>query len=694
MDLTTEYPLWFVAACAAAAAVVAGVLYYRSRANRTFSKTLIRILTGIRFVAVFLLALLLLNPLVRQFTEEVEEPLVVFAQDLSSSLLLSEDSTDLQSVYLDQLQALEGEASGQFRFSVLGFGETVTEGVEDGFTQKYTDFSTLFRAVENRYGNTNLGALVVASDGLVNRGINPLYYSFQFPVPIYTVALGDSSVQRDALIASTRHNTIAYRGNEFPITVNVQTQGYAGQEVEVRILHRGQTVKQETRAVSGTDFSEEMTFYLSSDSLGIQRYTVEVESLPDEVTYRNNRQEVYIDILENRNRILILAGKPHPDVAALRQVLAANANNEVEAELFANRSSDPGTFNLVIAHGMDNADFGPVYRTLRDRGIPVLWVFTSRQDWRTINSYGTGLRFRFPRNQALPQATQARINPELSLFQWSEGLPDRLPKWPAITGVLAEVRTSGTLTPAIWANIGEVETQRPLLAFWDENGYKQGYLWGEGLWRWRLEEYRTHEDTKFFEEIWKKSVQYLVLKEDRSRFRLEYPNQLTESMPFSLTAEFYNQSYERITDPEVNVVLRTASDETYEYTMSRSNGSYVLDAGRLSAGDYSLEASVTFQGETFTKRGSFAVSPITVESLKTRADHLLLQALAERTGGRALTRDQLSELPEIIREQTPLQGVIHTEENLAQLLQKPWILILLLVLFSAEWFLRRYYGTV
>lgn len=694
MELATEYPPAWIALCVLIAAAYAGILYFRNRANRTFSVGWVRLLTALRFSTVLVLTLLFLRPFFKQYLEEVEPPLIVFAQDRSASLRLGSDSTYLVTTYADQVSQLEADLSERYRVERLDFGDVVTDTAAQGYEQAFTDFSALLRAVEDRYGNTNLGAVIVASDGIVNRGMNPLYYPMKYPVPIYTVALGDSAVRKDVLIREVLHNAVAYRGNEFPIKVTVQAQQVAGSNVKVSIEQNGKEVAGKTISVSGNEVSREETFFLQSDSLGIQRYRVRVSALDNEATYANNQRDVFIDILENRNRILIVAQRPHPDVAALKSVLQADADNEVVTSLWKNWNEDLTQFNLVIVHGVDDPGFRLAYQRLRQSGIPVWWVFASQENWLEVNKFGTGLRFNFPRSRSVPQATKALTNQAFTLFQPGSEAERRVTQWPAVTGSLAEVKAVVPLQSALFQQIEGIATLRPLWAFWEQDGYKQGFIWGEGIWRWKLDEYRRTQSTEVFTELVSKSVQYLVLQEDRSRFQLTYGKQLTERDPFEIRAEFYNASYERITDPEVTLELRSDEGASYEYVFGRQADRYTLNTGLLDPGNYTFTAATKFEGQTFTKQGEFAVSASTVEALNTRADFLLLEALADRNGGQFILPEQLSELPDLIESNTPLQGVVHTREAYTEILEEPWILIVILLLVTGEWFVRRWWGVV
>ena len=56
----------------------------------------------------------------------------------------------------------------------------------------------------------------------------------RIPAPLHTIALGDTSLQKDIRILRLLHNDVAGLGNRFPIEIELGAQGYQGPS-EVRI---------------------------------------------------------------------------------------------------------------------------------------------------------------------------------------------------------------------------------------------------------------------------------------------------------------------------------------------------------------------------------------------------------------------------------------------------------------------------
>ena len=51
-------------------------------------------------------------------------------------------------------------------------------------------------------------------------------------------------------------------------------------------------------------------------------------------------------------------------------------------------------------------------------------------------------------------------------------------------------------------------------------------------------------------------VQYLCLKEDKSRFKIQNKNSFLENESIIFTAELYNRSFESVKDANINIVFK------------------------------------------------------------------------------------------------------------------------------------------
>ena len=118
-------------------------------------------------------------------------------------------------------------------------------------------------------------------------------------------------------------------------------------------------------------------------------------------------------------------------------------------------------------------------------------------------------------------------------------------------------------TPVFYQKLQGIETNKPLVATGKIEGRKIGYIFGEGIWRWRLFDYYQNQSHIRFNEIVNQLIQYMALRENEDNFIVEYKPVYNETDDVVLNAEVYNDAFERITAEEVNIELKNSNNENF-----------------------------------------------------------------------------------------------------------------------------------
>ncbi len=694
MSIVTEYPSWYILLCLALGLGLAVVLYFKDRTNRHFPKWLRILLSIFRFGAVSLLAFFLLKPLIKTTDRIVEKPLVVFAMDNSESVVIGSDSTDIKSNFLPALKSISQQMGDNYEVVTYHFGEHLQPGLDSlNFDEKITDFSNLLEELYTKYSNRNLGAVVVASDGLYNKGMNPLYSFKKLDVPIYTVALGDTTAKRDVLIKEVINNRLAYLGNEFPMQITIESRQAQGEKLQVKVMKKGSIFFNKTVDVNSNFQDNTFDLTLDAKEVGLQRYTVTVSAIKNEVTYANNRKDVFIDILDNRQKILILANSPHPDIAAIKESIENNENYEVTTKLSKDFKGKIKDYSLVIFHQIPNVEgksLGLVTEAM-EGNIPSLFVTGIQMDFTKFNSLNLG--FSFNQTNGTFNETNAMFNEGFTSFTLSDESKKMIRRYPPLFMPFGQFEFSPGVNSFIYQRIGSIETQKPLMAFNKINDDKIGLIAGEGLWRWKNFCYLENQSHDAFDELILKQVQFLAAKEDKSQFRVSSGNNFLENEPIIFNGEVYNESYELINDPDVSMQISDEEGNDYNFEFSRYNDRYRLEAGSLPVGNYYYVAKTRQGGKNLKETGEFSVSAIQLEQLNTQADHHLLYQFAEENGGKMVMPDQLESLKNLIANNNRVHATSYESKKLSDLINLPWILFLILGLLSLEWLLRKRFGS-
>ncbi|MEO5910372.1 MAG: hypothetical protein ABIP95_05765 [Pelobium sp.] len=687
--LFNDLSAWWLIPCLILGFGLAWLLYQNSRLE---DKNLKWILFSLRGVLLTLLAFLLISPLLRSIKQRLEKPLIIIAQDasasISASLVKGFDST----VYHQDFKKLADELSSDYEVKVLHFGEEIKEGFDFKQGNKQTDFSALFSYVKDQYANRNVGALVFASDGIYNRGANPINQLHSVNYPIYSIALGDTIPKKDVVLAQVNYNNLVYLGNDHQLEIQVAAFKAKGVNSVLNISTNDGQAKSQSINIDSDDWRKTFTINLEARKKGIQKITIAVQPVKGELSTQNNRQSIYVEVLDGREKVLILAAAPHPDISALRQAIEGNKNYEVKVAFADEVPANLNDYGLVIFHALPSLSH-PISQVLAQTAQKSRWfIITSQSNVQGITQQ-QGLI-----NISSNGATQeyiSSLNQNFYAFSLSEETKTVLSALAPLTAPFGNYSLKVPGVVLFYQQVGNVTTSAPLLSFGNEGTVKTAVLTGEGIWRWRLEDFEKHENHDAIDELISKTVQYLNAKEDKRKFRV-YPakNRFAENEHVILNAELYNDNYELNNEPDVAIDLRSKAGKKYSFLFSRSGKNYQLDAGLLPSDEYTFEAKTSLGKNNYTASGSFLIEELNMELMQTTANHQLLYNLATQSGGEMVYPNAIISLKDLILKNEKVKTISYEEKSYESLINLKWIFVVLMLLLSLEWFLRKRNGAI
>lgn len=696
LDLTFQYPAWFLIFCALLGLGYALLLYYRDTTFREQAPRLHVWLGIMRWLVITLLSALLLSPLLKSYFSETKKPVVVLAQDQSESMSVALQGEALER-YKQDWSALKSALNDQYEVHELAFGDQVREGVDFKFGDKVSNFSELMRSVYDLYGGQNLGAIVLASDGIYNEGSNPAYSDVPLAAPVYTVALGDTTPKQDLIVKRVFHNNIAYLGDKFTLQIDLAATNLAGKQTVLTVSKSTDSGLKQLQSIpvniNGNNFFNTKEVQLDADQPGVVSYVISAAVLQGEASTSNNRREIYIDVLDARQKILLLANSPHPDLSAIKSTLESNKNYQVSTAMVNDPGIDVSKYDFVILHNLPSRtnDIAGVMRTLDDKHIPRLFVAGLQTNYVALSGMQDLVNIQSDGNQS--DEVQGLVSPQFSAFSLNPKIAEELPKFSPVTSAFGRFSAQPHAQVLLRKRIGKVDTDQPLLAVGESNGNKTGLLLAEGLWRWHLFDFLQHQNHEIFDELVGKTVQFLSLKEDKRKFRVTLDkNIFNENEQVTFGAELYDDNYELTNEPDVAMSIRNREGKEFTYTFAKLGKAYTLNAGILPIGPYTFKANVNFNGQNLVYEGRFSVQPIELELFETTANHAVLRQLSGKYGGETVFANQLAAIAEKIKSNETVKPVIYQTTQTNPLINLKWIFALLALLLSGEWFLRRYYG--
>ncbi|MCD4736261.1 MAG: hypothetical protein K8R53_09475, partial [Bacteroidales bacterium] len=416
--------------------------------------------------------------------------------------------------------------------------------------------------------------------------------------------------------------------------------------------------------------------------------------IENELSLSNNSQDIFIEILDGKQKILILANTPHPDVSTLKQTLLGNRNYEVDDFFIAEFEKTLDDYNLVIFHQLPSKTYkiNDLLSTMENLDIAGFYIIGAQTDLLAFNKLQTGLSVLSngrSNTEVLPG-----INKDFDLFDPGIDEYGNLENYPPLISPFGEYKTSAATQVLLYQQVGNLVTEFPLIGFLSTGERKSGFLAGTGIWRWRMRDFQKNGDQALFDNFLNKIVQFMSVKRDKSLFRVYLQkNSFFENEAIELDAELYSENYELTNDPDVKVTISSSDQKQYPFTMARTEYSYYLNAGTFPVGLYEYNAIVKQGSGIKTATGKFIVNDLNIETRENVADHNLLYNLSASKGGVMVYPNELSVLAGIISSSGDIKPVIYEQKSFEDLINYRWIMIILILLLAAEWFMRKRSGS-
>jgi hypothetical protein len=692
-DSLTLYTVLALFGCLLAGLSLAWLLY---KNTEHLNKNTRYALSAARALIITTIAFLLFFPLLRTVSYELEKPIIVIGQDNSLSIGAIKPAGFDQAVYQKDLQSLSEQLSSKFEVKIYNFSDSVGAGYDFNNKGKISNAAKFIGRLNDELLNRNVGAVIIASDGIFNRGGSPLYDLNKLKAPVYTIALGDTIPKKDLLIANVNSNDIVYLDNEFTAEVQIQAFESKGSQAVLKVLQEGKVLQTQTIAVTANPFVKTLPAKIRATKLGLQKYTVSLNTLPNEISTQNNSQHLFIDVIDAKQKVLIAAASPHPDITVFKQAISENERYEVKVAIADDLNAlNPKDYGLVMLYQLPSAsNVGLSFlNKLKESNVSIWYVLGAQSNLMAFNQYQKGVTYSGNANSL--QETYATVNPNFSTFDITDDEVKSIAGFDPLLVPFGTLTVNAEASIALNQKIGKIDTQYPQLFFSTENGKKVEYLIGEGIYKWKLGEALKGAEESVTNSLIAKSIQYLSVKDDKRKFKAyTTKNTFDENENITINAVLYNDSYVAVNKPDVNIQIKNESGKSYNFIFSRTEVAYQLDAGTLPPGNYSYTASTSFGNKPLKALGLFYVNNIVAEYQQTIANHQLLSTMASTSNGKMYMPKDLLKIVKDIENNEEIKTLSYENRKYEELINFKWLFVLIMSLLTLEWFFRKRNGEV
>ncbi len=677
--VSTETILYIILAGVVSIALAIFMYGYKSKQNGGLRWGL----GFLRFITIFSILLLIINPKFESETYTTEKPKLPVLIDNSASVMVLKQNENV----LDLIKKLKEnkKLNSKFDISYFSFGTEFRESDSLSFAEKNTNISQALSSVNEIFKNKTAPTILI-TDGNQTLGNDYEFSSATFKNPIYPVILGDSIQYTDLKIGQLNTNRFAFLKNQFPVEVILTYSGTSDVNSEFVITQGTSTVYRAKVSFSEKENSSTLNFNLPANSVGLQKYTAQILPLENEKNKTNNIKHFAVEVIDQATNVLIVSKITHPDLGDLKKSITSN---EQRAVIFKKPSEAANTLNdyqLVILYQPDRS-FASVFSAIEklDKNS---WVISGLQtDWPFLNSVQKNFRKEATRQK---EDVQALLNSNYGTFAVEDlGFDD----FPPLYTQFGELTVIVPHEELLEQTVSRIATGSPLVATMEING-KRNAIWdGEGFWRWRANSYLRTESFQDFDGFIGSLVQYLASNKRRTRLEVSSETFYYSNNPIKISAQYFDKNYVFDNRSSLNIkVTNTETEKQTIFPMLLRNNFYEVDLNSLPAGEYKFTVSVF--DEAISSSGSFTILDFNVEQQFLNADVSKLNRVAQKTNGTAYFTTQSDVLIDALIENTNYQNIERSEQKVVPLVDWKYLLALIFLALAAEWFLRKYNGLI
>jgi hypothetical protein len=645
---------------------------------KNWSKTT-KILAFLRFLSIFGILLLLINPVVSRSTfETIKTPLPIVV-DNSSSIVDLKANVVAKEVY-DKLSS-NSDLKNKFDIQSYSFDSEFQSAETFDFKGKQTNIDKVAQNLKSINKNLKFPTVLI-SDGNQTSG-SDYVFSFDAENKVYPLVVGDTTTYLDLKINQINVNKYAFHKNKFPVEVFLQYAGTKSVTANFSIAQGNSVLDKQTVSFSPSKKSAVVTILLPADKSGLQIFNAKISSSESEKNTYNNSKKFAVEVIEQKTEIALISAINHPDLGTLKRSIETNAQRKVTI-FKPNQINSLDNYNVLVLY-QPNGTFKQVFDANKNLKINT-WIITGNDtDFGFLNQQQNQLQFKMSSQK---EDYLANFDSNFNLFA-AENIG--FENFPPIENPYGTIIPNENISVLLSSRIRNVETNQPLFAFGDNQGKRSAFLIGENIWKWRAQSYLDNKSFEKFDVFVDKTIQFLASNDSKKSLIVNHERFYNSGDAIEITAQYFNKNYEF--DDKARLTIAVTNNKTKQvkkYDLLKTTNSFKVNLDGLSAGNYSFTVKELNSGATYSS--TFEILDFDIEKQFVNPDMGKLKQLATQTKGIVYVPNQVDELIKTLLNNQDYKAIQKDIVKKTPLIDWYWLLILIAITLAAEWFYRKYNG--
>jgi len=573
----------------------------------------------------------------------------------------------------------------KFNVSEYVFGTELNSLDSLSFTEKATNIGRALSSLNEIFAGSNT-AILMLTDGNQTLGEDYEFSGGRQKFPIYPIVVGDTTSYQDIRIDQVNTNKYAFLKNKYPMEIFVSYQGKNTVSTTLTITEAGQNLYRKQIVLSETENSQIINTVLDATTVGIKNIKISLSPLENERNIANNSRQIGIEVIDEKTNIALVSNMLHPDLGALKKAIESNEQRSVSIIKPSLSPNELEQFDLFIIYQPDTS-FEKVYSYIESKGANIFTITGPKTDWTFLNKVQNS----FQKNS---YDQKEEVTPILNAGFTHFDISDlAVSDYPPVETTLGELLITASYENMLSQRIKGVDLNEPLFTVLETNLRREAILFGENIWKWRVQSYREDQEFKKFDDFISKVILFLANSKPRSRLTLEYENIYQGLNEATIKATYFDETFVFDNNATLNLILSGIENNTSrQIPMLLKKGYYEADISTLPSGDYSFTASV--KDENLTKTGKFTILDYDLEKQLLSSNYKKLDRLAKSTNATLYFPSQVSNFIEDIIKDNRFVPIQKSKQNVVSLIDFKILLGIIVAALTAEWFIRKYNGLI
>lgn len=657
--------------------IAAGLSFYHYLYKVKNPSKLNWFLTLIRFVSLFSVFLVWINPIITRKTIQIQKTPLPLIVDNSKSILELNATQEATAFYKEI--ATNAAVVEKYDVQLFTFTDELAPLTTVDFTGNQSHIDGVAKALKQGYRNKTY-PIVLCTDGNQTMG-SDYVYGFQENTTVLPVVLGDTTSVVDLKINQVNVNKYAFLKNKFPVEVFLQHNCKQPFSATLSIKNGLQTVFKQTIVFTNEKKAQTVTVLLPADKVGICTYNAEFSTAIKEKNTINNSKRFVVEVIDQRSEIALVSSINHPDLGVLKRSIETNQQRKVTLVKPNQIKSLDGYTALLLYQ--PTAAFNSLIELNKKQGLNTFIISGTATDFNFLNQIQNDLVFKMSgQNEYFGAAFETDFN----LFSQNNIGFENFPPLAHKFGTITAKSNNNTL---LSARIRNVQLQNPVLTFTETGSKRAAYLLGENIWKWRLETNIAQKTFQNFDLLMDKIMQFLITDATRNNLTVTADHFYNLSERIEISAAYFNKNYEF--DDKAQLTIQLVNSKTKkEFDLLKAASDFKVNLDGLAAGNYTYTV-VEKRSKNFIS-GAFEVLDFEIEKQFVTPDKSRLEQLAANTNGEVFYPNQAENVIKWLLDKDRYLPIQKEVLKKAPLVDWVYVLILMIMALATEWFVRKYNG--